>query len=319
METSKQTEPESGQAVPEQIPAAGPDPDELARSRARLAELVRKVDRSDIASIKQVVAKLVETINDPTSSAKKLKEVIEKDPPLSARLLKRANSSYYGFRRKIHAIQDAIVCIGFNAVKELALSQKVSEVFQGVASCQGYSRPALWEHSLSVALCSKLIYTREFRQSGENIYTAGLLHDLGIIAEEQFARTDFRMALEQSEEQRQNLPDVEKKGFGFNHTDVGRAIADTWDFPYELVNAIGSHHDPQKVEGDSKKFVLTLYVSDYICQRQGIGYCDAPYKTDERLYYNCLKELGIKAVAMNLIVEDVQKDIAELKSAGWLS
>jgi len=319
METSKQTELESGRAMSEQILPAVADPDELGRSKAGLAELVRKVDRSDVASIKQVVAKLVETINDPASGAKELKEVIEKDPPLSARLLKRANSSYYGFRRKIHAIQDAIVCIGFNAVKELAMSQKVSEVFQGGASCQSYSRPALWEHSLSVALCSKFIYTREFGQSGENIYTAGLLHDFGIIAEEQFARTDFRLALELSEKQRQNLPDAEKKGFGFNHTDVGRAIADTWDFPYELVNAIGSHHDPEKVEGDSKRFVLTLYVSDYICQRHAIGYCDAPFKADERLYYNCLKELGIKGTAMNLIVEDVQKDIADLKSAGWLS
>ncbi len=319
METSRQTEPESAQAMPEQILHAVEDPCQLGRSKARLAELVRKVDRSDIASIKQVVAKLVETINDPTSSARELKEVIEKDPPLSARLLKRANSSYYGFRRKIHAIQDAIVCIGFNAVKELALSQKVSEVFQGGANCQGYSRPALWEHSLSVALCSKLIYTREFGQSGENIYTAGLLHDFGIIAEEQFARTDFRLALEQSEKQRQNLSDAERNTFCFNHADVGGAIADTWEFPYELVKAIASHHDPEKVEGDSKRFILTLYVSDYISQRYGIGYCDAPYKPNERLYYACLKELGIKGMAMNLIVEDVQKDITELKSAGWLS
>ncbi|MCK4791464.1 MAG: HDOD domain-containing protein [Desulfobacteraceae bacterium] len=317
-ETAQQDKLPIAKGSTEQISSHVGDHDGSVSSNDKLARLVGKIDKSDISSIKQVVTKLVEIINDPDSGAKELKDVIDKDPPLSARLLKRANSAYYGYRRKIHAIQDAIVCVGFNTVRELAISQKVSEVFQDNSSYEGYSRPALWEHSFAVALCSKLTYTKEFRQPGENIYVAGLLHDLGIIAEDQFLQNEFRLALQESKRNRQNLPDTEKKTLGFNHSDIGREIADSWEFPYELVKAIGSHHDPEKAEDQSKRVILTLYISDYICQRNEIGYCDAPYKKDERLYYKCLKELGIKGMAMNLIVEDVQKEISDLKSAGWL-
>lgn len=318
METIGQEQTKMGSESDKQIPPSVVDDQGTLASNKKLAALIKKVDKSDISSIKQAVSKIMEIINNPDSSAKELKDVIEKDPPLSARLLKRANSAFYGLRRKVHAIQEAIVCIGFNAVKELAMSQKVSEVFQGSSSYEGYSRPQLWEHSLAVALCTKLTYAREFRMQGEEIYVAGLLHDLGIIAEDQFLHDEFRSALVESSENKENLPQAENNHMHFNHADVGRMIANNWGFPHELARAIGSHHQPENAVGESKRMILTLYVSDYIVQRNEIGYCDAPHNRDEALYYNCLKELGIKRMAMNLIVEDVQKEIADLKSSGWM-
>ena len=122
-----------------------------------LSELVEEVNKSDISSIKQVIIQLIQIMNDPKAGAKDLQGIIEKDPPLSARLLKISNSAYYGFRRKISKILEAIVSIGFDAVKELALSQKVCELFNNSEAFEGFSRVALWEHSLAVALCGKYI------------------------------------------------------------------------------------------------------------------------------------------------------------------
>ena len=194
-------------------------------------------------------------INNPKSSATDLKNIIEKDPHLSARLLKLTNSAYYGFRRKISNVHEAIVCIGFNTVKELALNQKVCELFQHDINIEGYSRTLLWEHSVAVALCNKSIYMKEFQESGENIYTAGLLHNIGIIVEDQFLQERFRAILVQSRKEECNLLSAEKNIFGFDHTDIGRALADNWGFPEGLVIAIGNHHEPDRkiliARGDS--------------------------------------------------------------------
>ena len=281
-----------------------------------LNEVVEKVNMSDISSIKEVVIQLITVINDPKSSAKDLKNVIERDPPMSGRLLRLANSAYYGFRRRISNIQDAIVGIGFGAVIELTLNQKVCELFKKKVNFDGYSRITLWEHSVAVALCSKSIYMKEFSESGENIYTAGLLHNIGIIVEDQFLQNKFKDALVQSRKDKCILLYAEKNVFGFDHTDIGRAIANNWHFPDELVIAIGNHHEPDRVDDKFKKITLTLYISDYICQRNNIGYCDAPYE-NQSLYTNCLMELKIEEKAMNFILEDVQEEIQKMKADGW--
>jgi len=281
-----------------------------------LNELIERVNKSDISSIKEVITQLINIINDPQSSAKDIKNIIEKDPPLAARLLKIANSAYYGFRRKISRIQDAIVGVGFNAVKELAISQKVCELFQKSDHFEGYSRTALWEHSVAVALCNKSIYMRKFRQFGENVYSVGLLHDIGIIIEDQFMQKEFKDMLVQSRIDTCNLPDAEKHICGFDHTDIGRAITDNWDFPEELVIAIGNHHEPDKVDDTFKDITLTTYISDYICQRNDIGYGDAPYE-NKSLYEKCLIELKIKEKEMKLIIEDVQEEFKKMKNGGW--
>ncbi|HDY90053.1 MAG TPA: HDOD domain-containing protein, partial [bacterium] len=112
----------------------------------KLNELVKNVNKSDISSIKGVIIRLITVINNPKTSAIDLKNIIEKDPPLASRLLKRANSAYYGFQKKINEIQEAIILIGFDDVIELALSQKVCELFQKDGHFEGYSRTGLWEH-----------------------------------------------------------------------------------------------------------------------------------------------------------------------------
>ena len=291
--------------------------DETEVTHKKLAELIEQVNNSEISSIKQIIIHLITVINDPDSSAKDLKDIIEKDPPLSARLLKIANSVYYGFRRKISKIQDAIIGIGFDAVKELALSQKVCELFNKNDSIDGYSRLGLWENSIAVALCSKLVYMREFRDPGEKIYIAGLLHNIGIIIEDQFMQNQFKETLVDSQTNKCNLMQSEKNIFGFDHADIGRALTDNWEFPRELVVSIGLHHTPELSDARYGRIVRTLFISDYICQKNDIGYKDASYG-NKRQYYQCLASLNIQEEAIDLIMEDVLIEIDKMKKSGWL-
>ncbi len=287
--------------------------DEKKKKIRRIVEITRD---SEITSIKQTVGRLLNIINDPNSSAKDLKDIIEIDPPMSARLLKLANSAYYGYRKKINAIKEAIICIGFEAVKELALNQKVCEMFNDDTNYYGYSRISLWKHSIAVALLSKSIYRSEFRERGENIYAAGLLHEIGIIILDQFQQYDFINALKKSKNDKINLADSEDAVFGFNHLDIGMAVAEDWGLSDELVVAIGNHCKPDNFSNEFKKTIMTIYIADFIIQSRNIGYVDTPYR-NKMLFQKSLMKLNIKEKAVDLIMKEVEEEIKEMEKAGW--
>ncbi|MFC1607310.1 HDOD domain-containing protein [Candidatus Latescibacterota bacterium] len=283
-----------------------------------LQMLIQAVNESDISSFRKVLMLLLSVINNPRSNVKDIKVIIEKDPSLSARLLRLVNSTYYSSGKAIGNIQDAIVRIGLNTVKELALSQKVGELFNKSDLLHGYSRSALWEHSNAVALCCKLIYLKDLGKAEEDIYLVGLLHDIGIIIEDQFLPDKFKDALVQSQNEKCNLTEAENSIIGFDHTKIGGALTSGWNFPQNSSAAIAYHHEPDKVDDKLKEIVSVLYISDYICQRNEIGYCDALY--EKHIYYaDCLKFLGITEDSMNNTIEQIKEIIQKMKAGGWFS
>jgi putative nucleotidyltransferase with HDIG domain len=281
----------------------------------KISKIIGLVDQSEISSIQNVVSGVIDVINDPHSSAKDLKDIIEIDPPLTAKVLKVANSAYYYSLNKISEIQHAVIWIGFDVVKEIALSQKVCEVFEQDETVSGYSGRSLWKHSIAVALLGKMICRREFGERGENAYAAGLLHDIGIIVENQFLENEFIAVLHKTEHEKINLSKAESEVLGYTHTDIGKMLTEHWSFPEELVVAIGNHHNPDKAPEEFSKFASTLYIADYLCQERGIGYSDAPY-FDPGVFRGCLKRLDIKEYALDLIVKDMEQEISKMEGQG---
>lgn len=284
----------------------------------KLMEIVGLVDSSSISTIKEVIGEILGTIRDVSTSAKDLKDLIEKDPPLCAKLLKRANSAYYGYPRTISDIQEAIVCLGFDAVKELALNQKACDLFEEEEVFEGFSRWSLWKHSVAVAECSKMLYRKVFKEHGEDSYAVGLLHDLGIIVENQFFDYQFKQALKKSSEEKTNLHCAEKEILLVNHAEIGQAIMVNWNFPDEMSSAIGFHHEPNLLKNkEVEKNVLILFLANRICQRKDIGYSDAPYE-DNALFQDCLDKLNIKKETLDLIVEELTEHIKKMEEMKWL-
>ncbi|HOQ80750.1 MAG TPA: HDOD domain-containing protein, partial [Candidatus Cloacimonadota bacterium] len=144
-------------------------------------ELKHAVHSSELASIKSILLELIRLINDPSATAKQLKDIVEVDPPLSSRILRLANSAYYGMSKRISDILEAIIWIGFDIVKQIAISMKALELFIGNELDIFFSRDKLWRFSVASALAGKFIYRREFKELGNNIYSLGLLHNIGHI------------------------------------------------------------------------------------------------------------------------------------------
>ena len=278
----------------------------------RLAEVVAFVNNSQLSSIKAVVSGIINIINDPKSRVKDLKDIIELDPPLTSKVLKWSNSAYYGSSTKISDIEKAVIWIGFDALKELALSQKVCEIFDKDEYIHGYSRILSWKHSIAVALLGKMIYRREFGQAGKSVYVAGLLHDIGIIVEDQFLQEDFKNILLKVKDEKKNLSKAEDEVFGYNHAELGKALIEDWGLPQELVIAIG-HHDYPIENNEFSRITSTIFISEYVCRE--IGYGDAPF-TDERFFNKHLKELNIEPHALDLIIKDMKSEILEMEDKG---
>lgn len=281
----------------------------------KVRKIIELVAQSEISSIQSVVSGVIKVINDRGSSAKDLKDLIEIDPPLTAKVLKVANSAYYYSPARISEIQHAVIWIGFDALKEIVLSQKVWEVFGKDEAINGYSRASLWKHSVAVALLGKMIYRREFGERGENVYAAGLLHDIGIIVEHQFLQKNFEDIVRKARAEKKNLSQIESEVLTYTHSDLGRVLAQHWNFPEEFGVGIGHHHSPKGIGEDFSRFASTLYVADCVCQERGIGYADAPYR-DGALFRKCLKRLDIKSYALDLIVKDVEQEVARMEDQG---
>jgi putative nucleotidyltransferase with HDIG domain len=241
--------------------------------------------------------------------------MVEIDPPLAAKVLKVANSVYYSPPKKIGEIKQALIWIGFDTLKEMALSLKVSGIFNGDDSVEGYSIHSLWKHCVAVALITKMIYRREFRERGANAYVAGLLHDIGIIVESQFLQNDFSLVLSKAKHEKKNLSEAELEVLGLHHADIGMAIAKNWNLPQELATAIGYHDNPLEAEQDASKLASTLYIAEYCSQNSNIGYSEAPFQNNE-VFQQCLTELNIDPHALDLIVEDAQLELNEMEEQG---
>jgi putative nucleotidyltransferase with HDIG domain len=282
-----------------------------------LTELVSKVNASDISTIRNVVTAVIRIINDPDATAADLVDIIRIDPPLTGKILRIANSAFYSPRVRISDIRQAAIYIGFNTLKEIAFSQKVCEIFHKHGEIEGYSRTALWKHSVAVALLGKLIYRREFGETGENIYAAGILHDIGIIAEDQFVQEGFMQVLKKAETEGVDLIDAEEMVFGFNHTEVGMKIAIDWKLPQELIYAIGYHQGPIDSAVHFKRMVSTIYVADVVARKIGFDYWGHGVD-DTSVYEQCLQNMDVDAKAVDILAEEVRESIIQMEDQGIL-
>jgi len=282
-----------------------------------LEELTEKVHDSEISSIRLVLTEIIRVVNDEQSSAKDLKEIVEKDPPLTAKVLRSANSVFYHHPTAISDIEEAIIWIGFDTAAELALHHKICEIFEEPVGNGNFQRSALWVHSIAVGHCIKLLYRKEYGMKEKIAYPTGLLHTIGIIIEDQFIHEIFEDVLTKMEDDSLNINEAERECLGYDHAQIGAKILGQWNLPKEMVAAINFYIEPLSEESPDRDLVKMLYVADSACQMREIGFQHSPH-VDEELFSECLQALGIKKKALDYILDDVEKDIERLRKQGWV-
>jgi HD-like signal output (HDOD) protein len=226
-------------------------------------------DSSKIPSLPLIYHEITTAIDDPESSTVSIGNVISKDSGLSVRLLRIANSSLYNFPGTVDTISQAIIVIGIQQIRDLALSTMVIELFEGISD-DLVNMNSFWKHSLACGIAARVLAAQRREANVERYLVSGVLHDLGRLVLYLRRPDEARQALMRSKENGELLHRVEKEIFGFDHADVGGSLLKYWKLPDNLVQSITCHHYPQKATAYRTETAI-IHVADIVANSLRLG------------------------------------------------
>ena len=200
-----------------------------------LEALIAEVDQ--LAVLPHVVFRVLEISGSGDFPGQEMERAFIVDPGFSGRLLTLANSAYYGLPRKVGSIREAISFLGFKAIRQMAMTVGVFDLFLGKNDAESLRRRAWWRHSIDSAVCCKLLARPPAGVSPEDAYTSGLLHWLGKTVLDRFGEGDYHR-VDQLMERGVGAIQAEQAVFGCDHVSVGVAATTKWGFPENLVGAM---------------------------------------------------------------------------------
>ncbi len=269
-----------------------------------LERVVRRID--EISTLPHIALRVIEVANSPHSNAADLKQVIEGDTALAARILRCVNSAAFGVRVKITNLQQAIAYLGLKQIRNLAVTASVNELFKKDESLGTYRRSQLWQHLVSVGICARLIAMRRKFANFEDVFLAGLLHDIGIVLADQHAHAPFSRAI-LSLPGANSLAEAERSHLGFDHMTLGEQVAEKWGFPPAIRAAIRYHHASEAYRGPEADVVRCVEAGNLICSLKGISSVGVQLVQFSR---PTLEALALTRDDIAVLAEDLDQELA---------
>lgn len=196
-----------------------------------------------LPAIPAVVQELIQNFDNPALDNPHLAQKISQDQALVAKMLRVANSSFYGLPRQVGSTQEAVVVLGFSTVRSLVLSAGFIDAFSAAAPAACVDRKHYWQRSLTVATYARAV-AKCLRQDSETAFTAGLLHDIGLMVLDICAHERLAMVWKNAQGDGEDLIQAERAAFGFDHAELGAEVAHRWKFPSAIEDAIRYHYQP---------------------------------------------------------------------------
>ncbi|MFP4163599.1 MAG: HDOD domain-containing protein [Chitinispirillaceae bacterium] len=267
----------------------------------RYSRIIESLD--SLPSLPSIVMKLMQVVNSPETSAEDAAELIEKDPALTTKMIRLANSAFYGIPRSISSVSSAVVILGFNTIRSLVLSATVVQMFEGVK--QAVDTDRFWKHSIVTAMTAKAIVRHLMSvrmMDPESAFCAGILHDIGKLIFSQYAAEDYQKVCEYAEQNSVSLVDAEEAVMGINHAQVGKILADRWALPVDLEYSLIHHHNPENAD-KVDDLVRIIHLSNIISHHLGCDLWDGETHSAENK--QCREALSISDEGFDKIVNSV--------------
>ena len=268
---------------------------------------------SRMPSLPITVSKILQICNDPRTSPADLNQVITLDPVLMGRVMKLINSAYYSLPNQITSLVRAIIMLGINTVKNLALSTAVLGNLSAKKNFQALNIDGFWRHSLCVGVTAKLLAARRKRDPKqlEEYFVAGLLHDIGKIPLNNKLSTEYVEALTVTDREHVPLYTVEERITGVNHCEVGRLIIKNWNLGPVIEDSVYYHHFLDQYTGKNRDILLTVSAANFFANTSQIGFSGDRYP--EQLPQSVFAELGIQWEDIEELEDQVNKEIDKAK------
>jgi HD-like signal output (HDOD) protein len=233
-------------------------------------ELVDKF--TDIKTLPHVAIRVTQMAGSETTTMQDFEEVIKLDPVLVIRLLRLVNSPYFGLSTQVESIAKAVVFIGMKHLRNIVAVEGLRNFFTDREKQAAFSRKNLWVHSATVAILAQMISRRIFGEDGEDVFLAGIIHDIGLIVEDQLVGGPLRQACTAylAAGQQETFTDIEENIIGTNHAKVGRLLAVSWHLPDDVAEAIRFHHRSDK-EYPLPSVVAILQLAEFMACKMNYG------------------------------------------------
>jgi len=237
----------------------------------------KKIDRiinsiGKLPVLPAVYMKLTHLLNVPDTSIRMISNIISEDQAVAAMVLKIVNSAAYGFYNRIGDLQHAIVILGLNEIKSLVLATSMYKVVNEFKSSSAFDMQEFWKHSIGCAISARVLAETAYLKSPEDVFTGGLLHDIGKLIHAAYLREEFDGVVANVVETGSQMSESEKKILGFDHAQTGSALAEKWRLPRETVNMIAHHHLSYMPDTLTKE-IAAVHIGNSLCiaLRMGSG------------------------------------------------
>jgi putative nucleotidyltransferase with HDIG domain len=269
--------------------------------RSELKKII--MDTKTLPTLPGVISKLNSLSDNDKASVQEMAKIVSSDQVLSARILRLANSPSYGFYR-VSTISNAMILLGVNVVKSLALSSSIFAIMEK-------NSVGLWEHSLGVGVAANLLARRLKLPECEEIATAGLLHDIGkVIISLKCSEAEMEI-LRLVRERRIYIQEAERDIIDTDHSEVGSWLAKSWFLPDKLSEPIAYHHDVIKSVNHRIK-TSVVHIADVLIKASGFGNSGDNYV--QKIQQVAWDTLNLNEQALSDVVEEVEDKLVEVKN-----
>ncbi len=239
----------------------------------------------------QIYSELLRALADPETNYDNVALIIEKDVAMCAKVLQLVNSSFFGLRRTITNIKQALTFLGISMIKHLVLSVEVFDAYQGKDNGSGFSLDAEQQHALLVANLAKALL--QDKQKKEDAFMASMLHDVGKLVLAAHLPGHFSTVLAEVKKQQQPMHLVEKELYHVTHAEVGAYLLGIWGLPYPIIEAVSHHHEPRRVEQKHFDVLGAVYVANALVHELEDSLPDGDVPKSGELDLAYLSALGV--------------------------
>ena len=290
--------PRPGKPLPQRNPLGPPISPETIVARV-----------GTLASLPNIYFQVDKAINHPASSIAGIGTTLSYDQALCARLLRIANSAFYGFSRRVEGIEDAVRIIGTRQLHDLVLATEVLSQFKGV-NAEFVSMHSFWRHSLACSIAARSIARLRREPNVERFFVAGLLHDIGSLALYQSLPERAQLALERHRESDKPLDETERWVFGCDHAAVGAALMTSWTLPPFYRDATANHHSAGP-RGHTPATAV-VHLADLLVQTLDLG-SNGECRLS-RLSADASDKVGLPPGALQAVADEVLSMLGEIQN-----
>ena len=271
--------------------------------------MVQAVPRS-LGSYGPVLLEIEAALQSPQCNLSTIGDAIQKDPDLTARLLRLANSPFFGFANRLSTVAEAVSLLGIQQIQDMIVASSVLDQFKGVPDSL-VNKDSFWRHSLAVGITARLLAMERRLPKPDKFFVAGLLHDVGRLVLLSQAAEWAQKVFECYQSEKILLREAEKKILGYDHQQIAAELLQSWSYPPVLVQAVAYHHTPN--QSVSKLDAAVVHIADHLVNAMGIGSSGEQFvpPLDDKAW----SLLGLETENLAKIVEAVDAQILAVEEA----